>query len=62
MNFLSTLLLWSWLIAYWQGGQRSEAITMNFVSTLLLWGWLIAHWKVGQRRKEVIRSRSGAEQ
>jgi hypothetical protein len=27
MNFLSTLLLWSWLIAYWQDEQRrKEAI------------------------------------
>jgi hypothetical protein len=62
MNILSALLFGSWLIFYWQDGQRSEAITMNFVSTLLLWSWVIAHWKDGQRRKEAIRSRSGAEQ
>jgi hypothetical protein len=62
MNILSTLLLWSWLIAYWQDGQRRKAIVMNFLSTLLFGSWLIACWQDGQRRKEVIRSRSGAEQ
>jgi hypothetical protein len=62
MNILSTLLLGSWLIAYWKDGQRRKAIGMNFLSTLLLWSWLIACWQAGQRRKETIRSRSGAEQ